>query len=98
VFPHGEPPEAVYSFKHALVQDAAYESLLKSRRQVLHRRIVEVLCDRFPVLAEKEPAVVAHHFAQGDLLRCNSSPRPIYISRSLIGINAGCFGGEKVTS
>jgi class 3 adenylate cyclase/predicted ATPase len=67
VFRHGEPPEAVYSFKHALVQDAAYESLLKGRRQVLHRRIAEVLCDRFPASAEKEPAVVAHHFTHAGL-------------------------------
>jgi class 3 adenylate cyclase/predicted ATPase len=67
VFRHGEPPEAVYSFKHALVQDAAYESLLKSRRQALHRRIAEVLRDRFPALAEKEPEVVAHHFTQAGL-------------------------------
>ena len=52
VFRRGEPPEAIYSFKHALVQDAAYESLLKSRRQVLHRRIAETLRDRFQTMAE----------------------------------------------
>jgi class 3 adenylate cyclase len=62
VFRRGGPPEAVYKFKHALVQDAAYESLLKSRRQVLHRRIAETLRDHFPAIAETEPEVVAHHF------------------------------------
>jgi predicted ATPase len=63
----GVPPEAVYSFKHALVQDAAYESLLKSRRQVLHRRIGEALRDRFPTIAESQPEVVAHHFTRAGL-------------------------------
>src|SRR5262249_40496288 len=60
----GEPPEAVYTFKHALLQDTAYESLPKSRRQGLHRRIAETVRDRFPAMAETEPEVVAHHFTQ----------------------------------
>jgi class 3 adenylate cyclase/tetratricopeptide (TPR) repeat protein len=67
LFRRGEPPEAIYNFKHALVQDAAYESLLKSRRQVLHRRIAETLCDRLPSMAETQPEVVAHHFTQAGL-------------------------------
>ena len=69
LFRRGEPPDAVYIFKHALVQDAAYESLLKSQRQILHRRIAEALSDRFPAIAETEPEVVAHHFAQANLAR-----------------------------
>jgi class 3 adenylate cyclase/tetratricopeptide (TPR) repeat protein len=64
VFRRGVPPNAVYSFKHALVQEAAYESLLKSKRHLIHRRIAEVLCNRFPAMAETEPEVVAHHFTQ----------------------------------
>jgi tetratricopeptide (TPR) repeat protein len=67
VFRRGEPPEAIYSFKHALVQDAAYENLLKSRRQVLHRRIAETLRDRFQTMAEIQPEIVAHHFTQAGL-------------------------------
>jgi class 3 adenylate cyclase/tetratricopeptide (TPR) repeat protein len=67
VLRRGEPPEAIYSFKHALVQDAAYESLLKTRRQVLHRRVAEALRDRFRTIADAEPEVVAHHFAQAGL-------------------------------
>jgi class 3 adenylate cyclase/predicted ATPase len=67
VFRRGDPPEAVYSFKHALVQDVAYENLLKSRRQVLHLRIAEALRDRFPTIAEIQPEVVAHHFTQAGL-------------------------------
>src|SRR5262249_39855765 len=54
-------------FKHALVQDAAHESLLKSRRQVLHRRIAETLRERFPAAAEAEPEVIASHFTQAGL-------------------------------
>ena len=47
VLVQGVPPESDYRFKHALIQDAAYENLLKSRRQVLHRRVAEILRDRF---------------------------------------------------
>jgi class 3 adenylate cyclase/tetratricopeptide (TPR) repeat protein len=61
---HGTPPDASYSFKHALIQEAAYESLLKSRRQLLHQRIGDVLGDKFPVIAEAEPEVVAYHFTE----------------------------------
>jgi predicted ATPase len=67
VFRFGEPPKARYSFKHALVQDTAYESLLKSRRQILHRRIAETLRDKFASHAEAEPELVAHHFTQAGL-------------------------------
>src|SRR5690242_7776426 len=63
----GTPPEASYSFKHALVQEAAYESLLKSRRQLLHKHIGDVLRDKFPDIAETEPEVVAYHFTQAGL-------------------------------
>jgi hypothetical protein len=60
----GLPPESDYRFKHALIQDAAYENLLKSRRQVLHRRVAETLRDRFADRAAAEPEVLAHHFTQ----------------------------------
>ncbi|UXN64460.1 AAA family ATPase [Phyllobacterium sp. A18/5-2] len=62
------PPDAIYTFKHALVRDAAYESLLKSRRQQLHCRIATVLRERFPDRAEAEPEVLAHHATEGGLL------------------------------
>jgi tetratricopeptide (TPR) repeat protein len=64
----GTPPNAVYSFKHALVRDAAYESLLKSRRQQLHRRIATVLLESFPERVEAEPEVLAHHATEGGLI------------------------------
>jgi predicted ATPase len=63
----GLPPESDYRFKHALIQDAAYENLLKSRRQVLHRRVAEILRDRFANTAAAEPALLAHHFTQAGM-------------------------------
>ena len=63
----GTPPAATYSFKHALVQDAAYATLLKSRRQQLHASIAKVLVERFPTPAEDLPEVVAHHFTEAGL-------------------------------
>ena len=67
VLVEGLPPSSDYRFKHALIQDAAYENLLKSRRQVLHRRVAEILRDRFADAAETEPEVLAHHFTQAGL-------------------------------
>jgi predicted ATPase len=63
----GLPPESDYRFKHVLIQDAAYENLLKSRRAVLHRRVAEVLRDKFADVAASKPEVLAHHFAQAGL-------------------------------
>jgi predicted ATPase len=63
----GVLPESDYRFKHALIQDAAYENLLKTRRQVLHRRTAEALRDRFADKAATEPEVLAHHFTQAGL-------------------------------
>jgi tetratricopeptide (TPR) repeat protein len=67
IFSHGTPPGSSYTFKHALVQDTAYATLLKSRRQQLHQRIAESLRDRFPEPAEREPGIVAHHFTRAQL-------------------------------
>jgi tetratricopeptide (TPR) repeat protein len=60
-FRRGTPPDAVYTFKHALVQDAAYDSLLKSKRQELHRKIAKVMEQHFPQTTDTEPEVLAHH-------------------------------------
>ena len=67
VLVQGLPPESDYRFKHALIQDAAYENLLKSRRQVLHRRVAEILRDRFAATAAAEPEALAYHFTQAGL-------------------------------
>ena len=64
VLVQGLPPNSDYRFKHALIQDAAYENLLKSRRQVLHRRVAETLRDRIPATVAAEPEALAHHFTQ----------------------------------
>jgi hypothetical protein len=66
LFVEGAPPQASYRFKHALIQDAAYDSLLKSRRQALHRRAAELLRDD-PERAAAKPEVIAHHFTQAGL-------------------------------
>ena len=61
IFQRGVPPQATYLFKHALVQDATYASLLKSRRQQLHASIARILEERFPEVATTEPERLAHH-------------------------------------
>ena len=66
LFVEGAPPHANYRFKHALIQDAAYDSLLKSRRRALHRRAAEILVGQ-PERASAEPEVIAHHFTEASL-------------------------------
>jgi class 3 adenylate cyclase/predicted ATPase len=67
VFQRGTPPDTVYSFKHALVQDAAYQSLLRSKRSQLHAMIARMLEERFPEIGETRPELLAHHFTQAGL-------------------------------
>jgi predicted ATPase len=64
VFQRGVPPAAEYLFKHALVQDTAYSTLLRGPRQALHRRIAEALEQRFPDFIETRPEIVAHHYGE----------------------------------
>jgi class 3 adenylate cyclase/predicted ATPase len=63
----GEPPEAVYSFKHALVQEAAYGTLLRARREQLHTRIARALAADFPEVMEGQPELIAHHCSEAGL-------------------------------
>lgn len=67
VFVRGAPPNSIYVFKHALVQDAAYGTLLRSERQQLHGRIADAIEDGFPEMVEGEPEVLAHHLIQAGL-------------------------------
>jgi class 3 adenylate cyclase/predicted ATPase len=67
IFRRGTAPEAAYTFKHALVQEAAYNSLLKSRRQQLHAHIALVLEEQFPDVAANRPEVLAHHLTNAEL-------------------------------
>ena len=57
----GEPPQSSYTFSHALIQDTAYNSLLRSRRTELHGRIVSALEKEFPEIVSSEPEILAHH-------------------------------------
>jgi len=67
VAPRADSSDAMFTFRHALIQAAAYESLLRDQRQQLHARIAEALEAKFPEEAETEPAVIAHHFEQAGL-------------------------------
>jgi class 3 adenylate cyclase/tetratricopeptide (TPR) repeat protein len=67
IFRRGTPPDAEYTFKHSLVQDAAYGTLLRSRRQHLHARIAATLEDQFPEAVVTQPALLARHCAEAGL-------------------------------
>src|SRR5262249_34897878 len=64
----GLPPQATYLFKHALIQDTAYQSLLKSKRQQYHKQIARVLEDRFPETVETQPELLAQHYTEASLI------------------------------
>jgi class 3 adenylate cyclase/tetratricopeptide (TPR) repeat protein len=68
VFRQGVPPQAVYLFKHALVQDAAYGTLLREPRRALHARIAETLESQFPEVAENQPELLARHASEAGLI------------------------------
>ena len=67
LYQRGMPPQAIYMFKHALIQDTAYQSLLKSTRQQYHQRIAQVLEAQFPETAETQPELLAHHYTEAGL-------------------------------
>ncbi len=67
VYQRGVMPQSMYLFKHALVQETAYESLLKRARQSYHQRIAHILESRFPEIVETQPEVVAHHYTEAGL-------------------------------
>ena len=64
----GAPPRSRYVFKHALIRDAAFQSVLNARKRELHERIAEVLAGRFPEVAETEPELLAHHYTEANLV------------------------------
>jgi predicted ATPase len=67
LYEEGTPPQATYRFKHALVQESAYQSLLKSTRQQHHHRIADTLASRFPEVIETRPELLAHHYTEAGL-------------------------------
>jgi class 3 adenylate cyclase/tetratricopeptide (TPR) repeat protein len=78
VYQRGVPPRATYLFKHALIQDTAYQSLLKSTRQQYHRQIAHILEERFPEMTETQPELLAHHYTEAGLI----APALLYWQRA----------------
>jgi class 3 adenylate cyclase/tetratricopeptide (TPR) repeat protein len=78
LYQRGVPPQATYLFKHALIQDTAYQSLLKSTRQQAHKRIAGVLEARFAETVEAQPELLAHHYTEAGL----SAPAVTYWQRA----------------
>ena len=68
VFQHGIAPDKIYTFKHVLVQDAAYQSLLKRTRQKLHRQVAKLIEHRFSEIILTQPELLAHHYAEAGSL------------------------------
>jgi len=68
LYQRGIPPQAIYMFKHALIQDAAYQSLLKSTRQQYHQRIAQMVEERFHELCENQPELLAHHYTEAGFM------------------------------
>jgi predicted ATPase len=69
LYQQGLPPQATYRFKHALIQEAAYQSLLRSTRQQYHQRVAQVLEARFPELVGRQPELLAYHYTEAGLGR-----------------------------
>jgi predicted ATPase len=67
IYRKGLPPQASYLFKHALVQDTAYQSLLKSQRQQFHQHIAQALAQQFPEVITTQPELLAHHYTEASL-------------------------------
>jgi tetratricopeptide (TPR) repeat protein len=91
----GLPPQATYTFKHALMQDAAYQSLLKSTRQQYHQRIAQVLAERFPETVETQPELLAQHYTAAGLhaqaLLYWQQAGQLALERSAYREAVGCF-------
>jgi class 3 adenylate cyclase/predicted ATPase len=68
LYQRGRPPRARYVFKHALIQDAAYASLLRTARQQVHANVAHALTEKLPELVETQPELLAHHYTQAGLL------------------------------
>ncbi|HEV8718487.1 MAG TPA: AAA family ATPase, partial [Candidatus Binatia bacterium] len=68
LYQRGLPPQSTYLFKHALIQDAAYQSLLKSKRQQYHQQIAQVLEERFAETREIHPELLAHHYTEAGFI------------------------------
>src|SRR5215813_10919713 len=93
IIPHGQASFATYAFKHALVQDAAYASLLRDRRRAIHLRLAGILEQDAAGPATREPELLAWHFAEG-----GSPERSINYYEKAAALTTGRFAlGERVT-
>ena len=68
LYQRGLPPQARYRFKHVLIQEAAYQSLLKRTRRQYHQQIAQVLAEQFPETTETQPELLAHHYTEAGLI------------------------------
>jgi len=68
IYQRGLPPQTRYFFKHALIQEAAYQSLLKSKRQQYHQKIAQILEEQFAETVETQPELLAHHYTEASLI------------------------------
>jgi predicted ATPase len=82
LYQRGRPPRSRYLFKHALIQDAAYQSLLKRTRQQYHQQAAKLLEDRFPEVASTQPELVAHHYTQAN---CPAQAIPYWLRAGTAG-------------
>ena len=103
LYPRGYPPEATYRFKHALIQEAAYQSLLKSTRQQYHQRIAQELAAHFPEIVETQPELLAHHYTEAGLgehaiLWWHRAGQRAYRALSLCGSAYACHQGARFAS
>jgi predicted ATPase len=78
LYRQGLPPHATYVFKHDLIRETAYQTLLKRTRQQYHRRTAQVLVERFPAIAETQPELAAHHYTEAGL----AAPAVLYWQRA----------------
>jgi TOMM system kinase/cyclase fusion protein len=93
VYQRGLPPRSLYVFKHALIQDAAYQALLRSTRQQYHQRIARVLETRFPETVETQPELLAHHYTEAGL----SEPAVDYWQRAGQRANEHSANAEAIS-
>ena len=107
IFRRGMPPEAMYTFKHALVQDAAYSTLLRSKRQQLHASIAAALEAHFPQLVESEPERAARHFSEAGLAdkaveywskAANRAARGYAVAEAIETLNLGLADIERLNA
>jgi predicted ATPase len=92
LFAKGTPPRCTYTFKHALIQDAAYQSMVKKRRQQFHRTVAEKLEERFPEVAQTQPELLARHFTEA-----GEAPRAIdYWLRAGLRAQAAFANAEAI--